>query len=91
VASVPFDISADFIPDLLLNADKELQAKSGGAMLEAPEFSDIHTRSQGMKRIIAMAKHIVPRSVPVLIEGESGTGKELLARAIHRASLRRDW
>jgi transcriptional regulator with GAF, ATPase, and Fis domain len=28
--------------------------------------------------------------VPVLLEGESGTGKELFARAIHRASFRRD-
>jgi len=90
VASVPFDISADFIPDLLLQADEELLAKSAGAMPEAPEFSDIHTRSPAMKRILGMARRIASRSLPVLIEGESGTGKELLARAVHRASLRRD-
>jgi len=90
VASVPFDISADFIPDLLLTADKELLAKSGGAMPEAPEFSSICTRNPVMKRVLAMARRIASRSIPVLIEGESGTGKELLARAIHRASLRRD-
>jgi len=29
-------------------------------------------------------------SFPVLIEGESGTGKELVARALHRLSVRRD-
>ena len=36
------------------------------------------------------AAHSCRRSVPVLLEGESGTGKELFARAIHRASPRRD-
>jgi DNA-binding NtrC family response regulator len=32
---------------------------------------------------------VAPADVPVLITGESGTGKELVARAIHRHSLRR--
>jgi len=41
-----------------------------------------------MKRVIAQARRIAIRSIPVLIEGESGTGKELMARAIHNASPR---
>jgi DNA-binding NtrC family response regulator len=90
VASVPFDISADFIPDLLLQRDRDLQESAARISMEAPEFSDIISRSPEMKRIVAMARRIAPRSFPVLIEGESGTGKELLARAIHRASLRRN-
>jgi len=88
--SVPFDISAEFIPDLLRKPDKELERLSEGLIPEAPEFSDIIHRSPVMKKLIGKARRIAPRSVPVLIEGESGTGKELLARAIHKASPRGD-
>jgi len=89
-ASVPFDISADFIPDLLRRPDERLERLSAGLPPEAPEFTDIIHRSRVMGRVIAKARRVAPRSVPVLIEGESGTGKELLARAIHKASPRRD-
>jgi len=90
IASVPFDISADFIPDLLRKPDKRLEALSAGFPPEAPAFKDLIHRSRVMKRVVAKAQRVAPRSVPVLIEGESGTGKELLARAIHKASPRRD-
>ena len=89
-ASVPFDISAEFIPDLLRGPDERLEKLTAGLPPEAPEFADIIHRSRAMARVIARARRVAPRSVPVLIEGESGTGKELLARAIHRASPRRD-
>jgi transcriptional regulator with PAS, ATPase and Fis domain len=89
-ASVPFDISAEFIPDLLRKPDERLEKLTAGLSPEAPEFESIFHRSRVMKRVIAKARHIAPRSIPVLIEGESGTGKELLARAIHKASPRRD-
>ena len=89
-ASVPFDISAEFIPDLLRGPDKRLERATAGLPPEAPEFADIIYRSEAMARVIERARRVAPRSVPVLIQGESGTGKELLARAIHRASPRRD-
>ncbi len=89
-ASVPFDISAEFIPDLLRGPDKRLEKATAGLPPEAPEFADIIYRSEAMAHVIARARRVAPRSVPVLIQGESGTGKELLARAIHRASPRRD-
>jgi DNA-binding NtrC family response regulator len=90
VASVPFDISADFIPDLLRDQDERLRQGSAAEPPEAPEFADIIHRSRVMARLIQRARRVAARSVPVLIEGESGTGKEMLARAIHRASGRRD-
>ncbi len=90
VASVPFDMSAEFLPDLLRGPDERLERLSAGLPPEAPEFADIVHRSPPMKRVVAMVRRVAPRSVPVLIEGASGTGKELLARAIHRAGPRRE-
>jgi len=88
-ASVPFDIAADFIPDLLNTSDRRLTELSTEAPPAAPEFRDIVHRSRVMQRIVQKAQHIAPRSVPVLLEGESGTGKELFARAIHNSSPRK--
>ena len=89
-ASIPFDISAEFIPDLLRKPDERLEKLTAGLLPEAPEFENIINRCNTMKRVVAKARLITPRSVPVLIEGDSGTGKELLARAIHKAGPRRD-
>ena len=87
IAEVPFDISAEFIPSLIRRRDERLEQLTAGLPPDAPEFESIIHRSPVMQRLIARARLVAPRSVPVLIEGESGTGKELLARAIHRASL----
>jgi len=89
-ANIPFDISAEFVPEIYRRADQDLARLSAGAPEEAPEFSDIIHRSPVMRRVVEKAQMVAPRSVPILIEGESGTGKEMLARAIHRASPRRD-
>lgn len=89
-ARVPFDIAAEFLPEVFRRPDADLERLSAGEVEAAPEFKAILHRSGPMKRVIALAKAAAPRSVSVLIEGESGTGKELLARAIHQASPRRD-
>jgi transcriptional regulator with GAF, ATPase, and Fis domain len=89
-ATVPFDIAAEFLPDVLQQADRRLNALSAGEAPERAEFSAIIYRSAVMDRLVTRAQKVALRSVPVLIEGESGTGKELLARAIHAASPRRD-
>jgi two-component system nitrogen regulation response regulator NtrX len=44
--------------------------------------------SPALGRIMDQVKRAAPTNATVLILGESGVGKELIARAIHRASLR---
>ena len=52
--------------------------------------SEIITRSARMQDLLSQARLIAESDANVFIHGESGSGKELLARAIHRASKRRD-
>ena len=46
--------------------------------------------SQPMIKLVQTINQIAHNDSTVLIEGESGTGKELVARALHKASSRRD-
>jgi two-component system, NtrC family, response regulator AtoC len=46
--------------------------------------------SPGMVQVYQLIEKVAPLDCPVIIQGESGTGKELVARAIHRLSLRRE-
>jgi transcriptional regulator with PAS, ATPase and Fis domain len=89
-ASVPFDISVDFLKGVFAAKDERLRDAAAAKAPIDSSFEDILHRSAVMSRLIEKAGHVAVRSVPVLIEGESGTGKELFARAIHRASPRRD-
>ena len=54
------------------------------------EFSGIIGKDPHMQSIYRLIEDTAPTEATVLIQGESGTGKELVARAIHRQSLRKD-
>jgi transcriptional regulator with PAS, ATPase and Fis domain len=86
---VPFSLSAELLPDLLRAPDAELERLAGELPPATAEFDGLVHRSTAMRRLLARARRVALRSVPVLVEGESGTGKELLARALHQASPRR--
>ena len=50
----------------------------------------LYGKSPSMQRILSLVRRAAGAAVSVLITGESGTGKEVAARAIHRASARKD-
>ncbi len=54
------------------------------------EYYGIVGRSSGIRKVVELVELIKDMDLPVLICGESGTGKELVARAIHKASKRKD-
>ncbi|MDJ0765619.1 MAG: sigma 54-interacting transcriptional regulator [Myxococcota bacterium] len=49
---------------------------------------EIIGNTDNLNRVIERARRVTPTDCTILICGETGTGKELLARAIHRESLR---
>lgn len=53
-------------------------------------MENIIGRDHRMLRVYDMIESIADTRATVLITGESGTGKSLIARAIHRQSMRRD-
>ena len=53
-------------------------------------FSNIIGQSAAMEKVLKTVEKVAKTDANVLILGENGTGKEVIARAIHRASHRKD-
>ena len=67
----------------LVGENKKLKEK-----LRSSEKHIIVGASVATKKLIETVKVVAKNDYTVLIEGESGTGKEVIARALHRYSLR---
>lgn len=52
------------------------------------EDPDIVAKSPAMKHIMSVIREVASSDITVLLSGESGTGKEVIARFIHKNSLR---
>ncbi|HMA84697.1 MAG TPA: sigma-54 dependent transcriptional regulator [Desulfosalsimonadaceae bacterium] len=89
----PFD--NDELKDTIANALQRKTLKDekkhiDSELQESVHFDLIVGNSPRMLHIYEMIEQIAPTRTNVLITGESGTGKELIARAIHKKSLRYD-
>lgn len=69
----------------LKQANQTLSQVASGSLEQ-----DILGQSNAMQQVQTMVKMTAPTDANVLILGENGTGKELIARAIHKHSLRAD-
>ena len=69
-----------------------LSGGSGTASVTENSFdrSGIAGVSKGLLKVLDTARKVSKSDSSVLITGESGTGKELIARAIHKNSVRRN-
>lgn len=90
VTEVPFDLVVDFVPQVLRDADANLQALAGESPQDVLGFESIAGNSRAINLAVGRARRAARRDVSVLLLGESGTGKEMFAKAIHDASPRRD-
>lgn len=53
-------------------------------------LAELDTGDEALRRVIAQARRVLDKDIPILLRGESGVGKELFAQALHRSSPRRD-
>jgi two-component system, NtrC family, nitrogen regulation response regulator NtrX len=62
--------------------------RRNAALVKQSKSNEILGEHVKIKEMLAMIAKVGPTNGRVLITGESGTGKELIARGLHRASLR---
>jgi DNA-binding NtrC family response regulator len=87
-------IAKPFELDILLDAITRAELARDEVDDEAEEEELLETEiigmSPGMVEVYKTVSKTAPTDATVIIEGETGTGKDLVARMIHRFSLRKD-
>ena len=90
-------ITKPFVPEVLLaSATRAMEhtrlvrenARLRDTVVRLEGSSEITGRSLAIRQLREKLARVAPTNATVLINGETGTGKELVARAIHRNSLR---
>ena len=73
--------------------DSNLQFKNKVIPIKAQSqavFKDIVGHSSAMRKIFRIVEKVASSDTTIMLNGETGTGKGLIARAIHKASGRKD-
>ena len=90
-------ITKPFVPEVLLvSATRAMEhtrllrenSRLRDTVVRLEGSSEITGRSLAIRQLREKIARVAPTNATVLITGETGTGKELVARAIHRNSLR---
>ena len=88
---VPFQIrlAGGRIVHAEFHAPPAIRAKAPAAAFTDDALTALDTGDGAFRDVLARARRLAGKPVPLLLLGESGTGKDVLARAIHRAGPRR--
>ena len=76
------------LKDLL--RDKEFGNRKANKQKEVSGATELAGNSELMNDVLYKVKKIAPTDANILVLGENGTGKDIIAREIHRQSLRAD-
>lgn len=66
------------------------RSESGTALQQKFGMDNIIGESEPMQKVFEMVKQVAGSDANILLTGESGTGKELIAKSIHKRSLRKN-